>query len=127
MHDERAREADPLAHAARELARVRRLESVEADEVDGLQRALAHLGLGEAQRLEPELHVLEHGEPGKQREALEHHGDPLRRVPSPAVRDSCTRPPAGASSPAISRRSVDFPEPERPSRPTISPSVEAAG
>ena len=36
VHDQRAREADALAHAAGELARVGGLEAVEADEVDGL-------------------------------------------------------------------------------------------
>ncbi len=43
MHDERAREADALAHAARELARIRGLEAVEADQVDRRERALADL------------------------------------------------------------------------------------
>ena len=83
MNHQRAREAHPLAHAAGELARVGGLEAVEADEVDRLQRALAHLGLADAERLEPELHVLEHGEPGKQREALEHHRDPRGRASPP--------------------------------------------
>ena len=30
---------------------------------------------GRRQRLQPELHVLEHREPREKREALEHHGD----------------------------------------------------
>src|SRR5205807_8544646 len=34
---------------------------------------------------------------------------------------SFTTPAAGSSSPAIARSSVDLPEPERPSSPTISP------
>src|SRR5207302_3843805 len=80
MYDERTRETDPLAHSARELARVGRLEPVEADEVDRLQRAAADLRFREPQRLEAQLHVLEHGEPGDERKALEHHGDAGRRT-----------------------------------------------
>ena len=121
MHHQRARKADSLAHAAGELARVGGLEAVEADQVDRLQRARAHLRLRHAERLEPELHVLEHREPGKEREALEHHGDARRRACAPADRGSSPRPPEGGSRPAIERSSVDLPEPERPSSPTISP------
>ena len=84
MHHERAREADALAHAAGELARIRRLEAVEADEVDRLQRALADLRVRQPEGLEAELHVLEHREPGKEREALKHHGDAAR-----GTRDGC--------------------------------------
>ena len=79
MDDQRPSKADALAHAARELARIRRLEAVEADQVDGGQRAAADLRLGQTERLQPELHVLEHGQPGEQREALEDHGDPGSR------------------------------------------------
>ena len=43
MNDQRAREADPLAHAAGQLARIGGFEPVEADQVDGRQRALADL------------------------------------------------------------------------------------
>ena len=39
MHDQRAGEADALAHAARKLLRKGRFEAVEADEVDRLQGA----------------------------------------------------------------------------------------
>ena len=37
MHDQCAREADALAHAAGELARVGGFEAVQADQVDGRQ------------------------------------------------------------------------------------------
>ena len=77
MNDQRPRESNTLAHAAGELARIRGLEPVEADEIDGLQRAAARLRVGMAERLESELHVLEHRQPGKQREALKHHRDAL--------------------------------------------------
>ena len=75
MHDERTRESDALPHAARELARVGGLETVEPDHVDRGERTLADLGLGQPLRLEAERHVLEHREPWKDREALEHHRD----------------------------------------------------
>ena len=75
MHDQRAREADTLAHAARQLPWVGRLEAVETDQVDGGQRALADIGLGHALGFQSERDVLEHGQPGEQCEALEHHGD----------------------------------------------------
>ena len=44
MHDQRAREAHPLAHAAGQLARIGRLEAVQTDQVDGRERTLADLG-----------------------------------------------------------------------------------
>src|SRR5262249_19308388 len=69
--------ADALPHSAGELLRVRRLEAVQTHEIDGLERALPHLLVGERERLEAELDVLEHCEPGKEREALEDEGDPL--------------------------------------------------
>ena len=75
MDDERAGEADALPHATRELPRIGGLEAVEPDQVDRGERAAPDLRLGQAQGLEPDLDVLEHRQPGKQREALEHHGD----------------------------------------------------
>ena len=71
---QRAREADALAHAARQLLRVGVFEPVEADQVDGGQRPLAALLRRHALRFQPQLDVLLDREPGEQREALEHHG-----------------------------------------------------
>ena len=79
MHDQRAGKADALAHAAGKLARIGGFVTVEADQVDRRQRALSDLDVGQPERLEPELHVFKHGEPGEQRERLEHHGDAGRR------------------------------------------------
>ncbi len=75
MHDERAGKADALAHAAGQLARIGELIAVETDQIDRRQRALADFRLGQAERFEAELHVLQHRQPGKQREGLKHHGD----------------------------------------------------
>ncbi len=121
MHDERAREAHALAHAAGQLLRIGVLETVETDEIDRRERALAPLGRRHASRLEPDLHILEHGEPGKQREGLEHHGDAFGAADD---RRAAEGDAAGGRRmrPAIERSSVDLPEPERPRRPTISPS-----
>ena len=79
--------------------------------------------LRQALRFESERDVLEHREPGKDREALEHHGDARAPDRRPAGRDRCSLPPLGLDRPAISRSSVDLPDPERPRSPTISPSL----
>ena len=36
--------------------------------------------LRQVQRFQAQLHILQHRQPGKQREALEHHGDALGRA-----------------------------------------------
>ena len=56
------------------------LEAVEADQVDRGERPLAALGAIDPERLQSELDVLQHRQPGKQREGLEHHGDAVRRT-----------------------------------------------
>src|SRR5205807_8804835 len=63
------------------------LVAVEADQVDRGERALAPLVRRDALRLEPDLDVLQHGEPGKQRKALEHHGDVAGRPVDAAARN----------------------------------------
>ena len=79
LHDQRARKTDALAHAAGKLLGIGGFEAVEPDGVDGLQRALAGLDLADARRARPDLHIVEHGQPGEQREALEHHRHALGR------------------------------------------------
>ena len=87
MHHQRAGKADALAHAAGQFARIGGFVTVEPDQVDRRQRPLADLRFGQAERLEAELHVFQHGQPGKQRERLEHHGDARRRRRAPAGPD----------------------------------------
>ena len=72
---ERARDADPLLHAARELVGelVRRV--LEADELQDLARPREPLGLRHAAHLEPERDVVDHAPVGEQAEVLEHHRD----------------------------------------------------
>src|SRR5580704_183027 len=56
---ERPRKTDPLAHAARELARVGRLKAVETDQIDGRIRPAVLLVRREPQRVEAELDIVE--------------------------------------------------------------------
>ena len=124
LDDEGAGEADALAHPAGELLGVGGLEPVKADAVDGVPRLVSALGRRYRPGLEPELDVLAHGEPRQQGEALEDHrhagvGPVERGAP---VAD---RPLEGAISPAMQRKSVLLPEPERPRSATISPSCNS--
>ena len=75
VHHQRPGEAHALPHAARQLARIGGLEAVQADEVDRRQGSLADFRPRHALRLEAQRNIFEHRQPGKQREALEHHGD----------------------------------------------------
>jgi hypothetical protein len=77
LDDKRTSKAHALAHAARQFARVGRLETVEADEVDRRERAPpAFLG-GHIKGLESRLDILQNRQPWKKREGLEHHRDPF--------------------------------------------------
>ncbi|EKS68347.1 hypothetical protein BURK_024995 [Burkholderia sp. SJ98] len=78
IDDQRPRETHALTHPARQFTRIRVLEAVETDQVDRGQRALAPLARGHALRFQTRFHVLQHGQPRKQREGLKHHRDALR-------------------------------------------------
>ncbi len=80
MHHQRPGEAHALAHAAGQFARIGRFEAVQADQIDGRQRARADFGPRQTLRLQSQRDVLEHGEPGKERKALEHHRDARGRT-----------------------------------------------
>ena len=69
--DERARDADALLHAARELLRVRLLEALEADEIDGAVDALGGVRAADAAAVEADADVLGDRQPRVEREALE--------------------------------------------------------
>ena len=79
LHDERAREADALAHAARQLLRIGGFEAVEADGVDRLQRALA--GLVERHAIGAQARS-RHCRARRARETARSSGTPWR-LPSP--------------------------------------------
>src|SRR5262245_6367110 len=70
---ERARDRDPLLHAARKMMRIGLRELLELDQAQLLERDLLALGLADAFHLEPEGNVAKRGAPGKElREILEH-------------------------------------------------------
>ena len=98
LDDQRAGEADALAHAAGKLLRIGGFEAVETDDVDRLQRALARFVGRDALRPQPDLDVVEHGQPGEQREALEHHRDAFGRAVDRLAVDSDGCPRSAASA-----------------------------
>src|SRR5262249_39011949 len=69
---QRAGEVDALTHAARELARMVVLESLEADELQELHRALPFGGAHSARDLAPDDRVGEHRAPRQEIVTLEH-------------------------------------------------------
>ena len=71
---ERARDGDPLLHAAREMVRIGVGEFFELDQLELLLRDFLALGLAHALHLQAEGDVAQRGAPGKQLgEILEHH------------------------------------------------------
>ena len=80
VHDESACEADTLAHAARQFARIGGFVPIKADQIDAGERPLANLRLRQAKRFKAQLHVFKNCQPRKQRECLEHHRDAGRRA-----------------------------------------------
>src|SRR5205823_4888702 len=121
LERQRQGEADPLAHAARELVRPaidqRRRDADQRQELGG---ALAR-GARLAMRGQRVGELLGDGEDGVERAhgALKHDRGP---APAPATRSS---PRTSASSGSRRRRAwpmVDLPLPDSPARPKISPS-----
>src|SRR5262249_27688717 len=69
-----ARDLDPLFHAAGELGRILPLLAAQPHQLQVAQRALAPLGLAHVPHAQPELDVLDRGEPAVERVvALEDH------------------------------------------------------
>ena len=83
VHRHGAGKADLLPHPAGQFPRVGRLEAVQADPVEEVQRPGRAERRRDAARLERDVHVLLHGEPREQGEGLEHDGgvgvDPPKR------------------------------------------------
>ncbi len=73
IDDQRARHAHTLTHASGQLFGISALETVQADQIDGRQCALATYRGGHTLRFEADFDVFQHCQPGKQRKALEHH------------------------------------------------------
>ncbi len=120
LHHQRAGKADALLHAAGEFLGIGALEAVQADRVEHVQAALAALDGRHAAGLERSLDVFQHGEPGKQREALEDDGDVGA---SAAMGCPCqkTSPAGGGERPVSMRSSVDLPRAGGTEQARISP------
>ena len=73
-------EANALAHAAGQFAGVGVFETIQADQVDGRQGALAGGLAFHLQGLQARFDVFQHGQPGKQGKGLEHHGHAFGRA-----------------------------------------------
>ena len=84
---------------------------------------LAVLGPAPAEHLHRQQHVVEHGAPGQQRRPLEQHRDVAAGPGDRLARDGDLARRWRGSSPAISRSSVDLPQPDRPTTATNSPSA----
>jgi hypothetical protein len=127
VNDKRTRQSDSLTHAARQFLRIGALVAIEADQVDGRQRAPVPFGRHDALRLQADLDVLLHGQPrGRARRS----GTPSRRRRRPGHRSAGNRHLAfaGRHQPGDdAQQRVDLPQPERPSSETISllPSVRS--
>src|SRR5262249_61973783 len=80
---QRAGEVDALTHAARELARMVMLESLKADELQELHRALPFGGADSARDLAPDDRVGEHRAPRQEIVALEHQAPIAPPPPHP--------------------------------------------
>ena len=103
-----------------------RIGAFEAVEADQSMAASARLRRSAAARPAPRAPARRSPAPSA-RETARSSGTPSRRRRRgrrPAARDSETSPPVAGIRPAMMRSSVDLPEPERPSRPTISPSLQ---
>ena len=74
VRHQRARQTDPLLHAAGQLVRVMVLEAGQPDHVDEPLAGFAPCVALHAPQLEAELDVAHHRPPRQQTELLEHHG-----------------------------------------------------
>ena len=133
--DERPRDRDALALAARELRRRVRRAGARAPPRSSASRARARRSAGRARRVEqPGRDVVERAHPVEQEELLEHEPDRARaqrRQRALAERRGVVAghlapyPALGRSSVPITCSSVDLPEPDGPTTATASPVVDA--
>jgi hypothetical protein len=119
-HRQGARQAHPLAHAARELMRIFPFEAAQSDFADIFLGDGFALGGRNAAQLEAEGDVADDARPGQQREILEHEGA-LGPGPSTFLPLTSTVPAAGFSRPAMILSNVVLPQPEGPSSDVSSP------
>ena len=120
---ERPGDGDPLLHAARQLPRPVVGEVAELDELEHLERPLAPLGLVPALQLERQLDVLGDACASRTgRPAGTPCRSPGRGGPGAAgLPLTMTSPVVGSMRLAMSRSSVDLPQPDGPISDTNSP------
>ena len=128
LDGQRARERHPLALAAAELAGIARLVAVQADDPEQLVDLGRDLGLRALADAQPEGDVLAHGHVLEGRVVLEDEADaaPLRGQDGGVLAGDDDAPASGASRPAITRSSVDLPEPLGPSSAVSEPSCTSS-
>src|SRR5690606_3451249 len=100
----------PLAHAARELARIRSLEARETDEPAELVRAREALGLRDAAQLQRQRDVVLDAVPRKQVCVLEHEAELAERLA--VARLARPERPAGRADLALGRADEPREDPE---------------
>ena len=130
LADDRAAHRDPLALAARELRRPPVEELLEPEQLRDLVDPPCDLVLRRPPHLEPVAEVLADGHVRVERVALEDHRDVAMargEVGDVAVADRDRARASTSSSPAIMRSSVDFPQPDGPTRTMNSPSRDRRG
>ena len=124
LADGRPGKADPLAHSARKLARIGGLKAVEADKIDCRHSP----GGAPRQRDNPRA-----SRPSSTLSRTVSQGYKAKdwnttAIPSAGPANGAPRystsPELGLMRPPAMRSRVDFPHPERPRRPSISPSRE---
>jgi len=124
---ERPGDRHPLLLTAGQLVREAPLLAGQPDQVENLRDGVRDGMPRLADHLQGERHVLEDRLVRQQAEILEHHADlaaQLRDLPPgrPTSRPATwIAPVVGRSSLRVSRRKVDFPEPDAPTRKTNSP------
>ena len=120
LYHEGAGESDALLHAPGEFLGECFLKPVEADEVDGLDRARPALAAGRSTASNPISTFCNTVSQGKSAKLWKTIATwelgPVQGAPC-----TSTSPSDGAMSPARIRRSVDLPDPEGPSSATNSP------
>ena len=122
VHDQRAHQGHPLAHAARERGREGVLEALRARPARSPRaRARARSAGGHAAVLEAERDVALHGAPRERRCPSGRRSRPAAAARRPTRSPSTTiSPPDGATRPPIMLRMVDLPQPEGPTMATNS-------
>ena len=125
LDGQRAGERHALALAAGELGRVARLVAVEADDLQQLVDLRRDLGLRPLADAQAEGDVVAHGHVLERGVVLEDEADAAllrRHAGRVAAGDLDGARSSGASSPAMTRSSVDLPEPLGPSSAVSEPS-----